>query len=31
MAEKDPDRRVQQAIGLVYDKILELGSARLSA
>ena len=26
--EKDPDRRVQQAIGLVFDKVLELGSAR---
>jgi DNA invertase Pin-like site-specific DNA recombinase len=26
--EKDPDRRVQAAIGLVFDKFLELGSAR---
>src|ERR1700687_1104283 len=26
--EKNPDRRVQEAIGLVFDKILELGSAR---
>jgi DNA invertase Pin-like site-specific DNA recombinase len=26
--EKDPDRRVQAAIGLVFDKVLELGSAR---
>ena len=26
--EKDPDRRVQQAIALVFDKCLELGSAR---
>ena len=26
--EKDPDRRVQEAISLVFDKILELGSAR---
>jgi DNA invertase Pin-like site-specific DNA recombinase len=26
--EKDPNRRVQEAIGLVFDKILELGSAR---
>jgi DNA invertase Pin-like site-specific DNA recombinase len=26
--EKDPDRRVQQAIALVFDKILELGSTR---
>jgi len=26
--EKDADRRVQQAIGLVFDKVLELGSAR---
>jgi DNA invertase Pin-like site-specific DNA recombinase len=26
--EKDPDRRVQEAIGLVFDKVLELGSAR---
>jgi DNA invertase Pin-like site-specific DNA recombinase len=26
--EKDPDRRVQEAIVLVFDKILELGSAR---
>jgi DNA invertase Pin-like site-specific DNA recombinase len=26
--EKDPDRRVQEAIGLVFDKILELGSGR---
>jgi len=26
--EKDPDRRVQKAIGLVFDKVLELGSAR---
>ncbi len=26
--EKDPDRRVQDAIGLVFDKVLELGSAR---
>ena len=25
--EKDPDRRVQEAIGLVFDKVLELGSA----
>src|SRR2546429_5641570 len=26
--EKHPDRRVQEAIGLVFDKVLELGSAR---
>ena len=26
--EKDPDRRVQEAIGLVFDKVGELGSAR---
>ncbi len=26
--EKDPDRRVQAAVGLVFDKFLELGSAR---
>ena len=26
--EKDPDRRVQEAISLVFDKVLELGSAR---
>jgi len=26
--EKDPDRRVQAAIKLVFDKVLELGSAR---
>jgi Recombinase/Recombinase zinc beta ribbon domain len=26
--EKDPDRRVQEAIPLVFDKVLELGSAR---
>ena len=26
--EKDPDRRIQEAIGLVFDKVLELGSAR---
>ena len=26
--EKDPDRRIQQAIALVFDKILELGSTR---
>jgi hypothetical protein len=26
--EKDPDRRVQEAIGLAFDKVLELGSAR---
>ena len=26
--EKDPDRRVQDAITLVFDKVLELGSAR---
>ena len=26
--EKDPDRRVQAAISLVFDKFLELGSAR---
>lgn len=26
--EKDPDRHVQQAIALVFDKILELGSTR---
>ena len=26
--EKDPDRRVQQAITLVFDKVEELGSAR---
>jgi hypothetical protein len=25
--EKDPDRRVQKAIGLVFDKVAELGSA----
>ena len=26
--EKDPDRRVQEAVTLVFDKVLELGSAR---
>src|SRR5690242_3560799 len=26
--EKDPDRRVQEAVGLVFDKVAELGSAR---
>ena len=26
--EKDPDRRVQDAIVLVFDKVAELGSAR---
>ena len=26
--EKDPDRRVQDAIALVFDKVVELGSAR---
>src|ERR1044072_2652271 len=26
--EKDPDRRVQEAICLVFDKVAELGSAR---
>lgn len=26
--EKDPDRRVQKAISLVFDKVTELGSAR---
>lgn len=26
--EKDPDRRVQEAVSLVFDKVLELGSAR---
>jgi DNA invertase Pin-like site-specific DNA recombinase len=26
--EKDPDRRVQEAITLVFDKVLEFGSAR---
>ena len=26
--EKDPDRRVQQAVTLVFDKVLELGSVR---
>ena len=26
--EKDPDRRVQGAIELVFDKVAELGSAR---
>jgi len=26
--EKDPDRRVQEAIRLVFDKVMELGSAR---
>jgi hypothetical protein len=26
--EKDPDRRVQKAIDLVFDKVLELGTAR---
>ena len=26
--EKDPDRRVQEAIELVFDKVMELGSAR---
>lgn len=26
--EKDPDRRVQEAIALVFDKVSELGSAR---
>jgi hypothetical protein len=25
--EKDPDRRVQEAITLVFDKVAELGSA----
>ncbi len=29
--EKDPDRRVQEAIGLVFDKVLELGGARQGA
>ena len=29
--EKDPDRRVQQAIDLLFDKTLELGSARQAA
>jgi DNA invertase Pin-like site-specific DNA recombinase len=27
-SEKDPDRRVQEAIRLVFDKVAELGSAR---
>ena len=26
--EKEPDRRVQEAITLVFDKVQELGSAR---
>src|SRR5215213_9372017 len=26
--EKDPDRRVQEAVRLVFDKVAELGSAR---
>ena len=26
--EKDPDQRVQQAVGTVLDKFLELGTAR---
>jgi hypothetical protein len=26
--EKDPDRRVQEAVALVFDKVAELGSAR---
>ncbi|MER8714291.1 hypothetical protein [Mesorhizobium sp. M1295] len=26
--EKDPDRRMQEAITLVFDKVAELGSAR---
>jgi hypothetical protein len=26
--EKDPDRRVQEAITLVFDKVMELGSGR---
>src|SRR6516225_8705648 len=26
--EKDPDRRIQEAIRLVFDKVVELGSAR---
>ena len=26
--EKDPDRRVQEAIKLVFDKVAELGSVR---
>lgn len=26
--EKDPDRRIQEAIALVFDKVTELGSAR---
>jgi len=26
--EKDPDRRVQEAVNLVFDKVAELGSAR---
>ena len=26
--KKDPDRRVQKAIALVFDKVAELGSAR---
>ena len=26
--EKDPDRRVQEAIGLIIDKVAELGSVR---
>ena len=26
--EKDPDRRVQEAIALVFAKVTELGSAR---
>ncbi|MGY4230270.1 DNA invertase Pin-like site-specific DNA recombinase [Bradyrhizobium sp. USDA 4503] len=26
--EKDPDRRVQEAIKLVFDKVEEVGSAR---
>jgi DNA invertase Pin-like site-specific DNA recombinase len=29
--EKDPDRRVQEAIALVLDKVLELGSAALAS
>ena len=30
LLEKDPDRRVQQAITLVFEKRLELGSVKLS-
>jgi DNA invertase Pin-like site-specific DNA recombinase len=29
--EKDPDRRVQEAVALVFDKVLELGSAALAS